>query len=108
MVTWTPKEGENRRSIYVNRFDDIVRTINVRITYDLYRMPSVVFAFYNYRSHVLIHVVSYYCLNYHKVCVTFGRFYYAKIIYLSVVIQIQIVDACVVVVYATFKFFQIF
>jgi len=106
-VARTPEERKDRRSVHVNRFDDVIRTINIRIAYHLDIMSFVISLFYHNGSHILIHVISDNGLQHYQVGVTFCAFYYAKVIYLTVSIQIEIVDPCIIIVNPLFEFFQI-
>ena len=107
VVARSPEEGENWRNVNVNRFNNVVRTVNVRVADYLYRMSALVFTFYYNGCHVLEHIITYHGLQYYQMRISFGRFDYAKVIYLSVAVEVKVVDSRVIIIESSFKFFQI-
>ena len=107
VVAGTPEEREDGRSINVHRFDDVVRTVEVRVADNLYVGSAVVFLFHYDGSHILEDVAVEDSLNNYEVSFSFTGFDYSQVIHLSVLIHIQVVDAVVVVVESSFEFLQV-
>lgn len=107
VVAGTPEEREDGRGINIYRFDDVVRTVEIRIADNLHVSSAVVFLFYHDSSHILEDVAVEDSLNNYEVSFSFTGFDYSQVIHLSVLIHIQVVDAVVVVVESSFEFLQV-
>jgi len=107
VVSRSPEPGEYRRHVNVNRFDDVVRAVDVRITNYLYIISAVASALNYDGSHILKHIVTNYCLKHYKVRVSFGSFDYTKIIHLSVAVQVKVVNTGFIIIDSSLEFFQI-
>ena len=86
VITGSPEEGEYRRSININRFDDVIRSINIGITNYLYVSSAVPSAFYNDGGYILENISVQYGLNNNHVRVPFRSFDYPQVIYLTILI----------------------
>jgi hypothetical protein len=53
VVAWSPKPRENRWSVNIYRFDNVVWSVNVRITDNLNIIAIAVSSFYYNRSNIL-------------------------------------------------------
>jgi hypothetical protein len=74
----TPKPIINQRSMNIYRFNNIVRTIDVFITYQLYRNGLGCFIFlYKDRCHILVYILCQHSLNNHQMAIAICCLYHA-------------------------------
>ena len=72
-----PKPVVDNRTVDINRFDDIVRTIYVLVTYHLNAYFVLLVFLYIDRGHVLIDIFGENSLQYDQTLVSFACLYYA-------------------------------
>jgi hypothetical protein len=75
---WSPEPIVDIRTIDINRFDDIVGTIDILIAYDLdCDLIGLLIFFYKDRCYILVDIFSQNCLDNHQVAIVVGSFYHA-------------------------------
>jgi hypothetical protein len=104
----TPEPIVYNGSVYIYRFDDIVRTIYVLIAYYLHFYLVLRFVFlYIYRGYVLIDIFRQDSLQYYQAFVTFTRLNNTQVIYLAVSVEIEVTERAVRVVEHRLELFQV-
>lgn len=103
-----PEKIIDQWSVYINWFENVIRTINVFITHYLYGNFLLV-AYININGgNILENILTQHGLNYHKVHLFFIGFNNTKVINIPIVIEIEVRDLTLGIVEHRFKIFQIF
>lgn len=95
------------RSVNIYRFDDVVRTINILVPYNL-NGNIVRFIFLNiYRGYILVDILRQDCLQNDQTLVAFTGLYNPQIIYLSVPVEIEVTEHTVGIIQHCLELFQV-
>ena len=88
-------------------FNYVVCAVDVLVTNDLNnRLTSLVFFDHN-GGNILVDVLCQYGLNNHEPLVALACFYHAEVVNLSVAVEVEVVDAAVVVVERTLELLEV-
>jgi hypothetical protein len=93
--------------VNVNRLVNIVASVHVDITYDLYLYIVIAVFFYFYCSNILENIAIDDSLYDNKVCVAFNRFNYPKVINLVVAVKIEVRNLHLRIIQLTLEVFKV-
>jgi hypothetical protein len=106
---WSPEPIVDIRAIDINRFDDIVGTIDILIAYDLNcDLIGLLIFFYKDRCYILVDIFSQDCLDNHQVAIAIGSFYNTQVVNFSIRIEVKVGKSRVRVVEQLLELFEVF
>ena len=87
----SPKPIVDHRSMNIYRLDNVVRTIDIFITYYLYRnrLGFLIFL-YKDRCHILVYILRQHSLNNYQMAIVISSLDHAQIIHLAITVEIQV------------------
>jgi hypothetical protein len=107
-VSGTPEPGCNQRGTNIDRPNNIIRAVDIRITHGLYLSLPPLVLFNIERGHVLILVFTKHRLDAHQIRFILGALDDSQVIHFAVLIEIQIGDLPFRLVQFLFKVFDVF
>lgn len=103
-----PKEIINYGTMHINRFKNVVGTVNVFITHNLHHYFPLITNIDIDGGNILKNIVTQYRLDNYKVYLFLIGFYHPQVIDISVSIKVKVGDLMLGIVEHLFKVFQIF
>ena len=103
-----PKPIVDNRTVDIYGFDDVVRAVDIFVTYHLRSDLTCALVFlYIYGCHILEYILCQHGLDNHKVFVAGRGLHYAEVIHYSVTVQIQVGESGVGVVEECFELLHV-
>ena len=105
---WSPKPVVDRWTVDIYRFDDIVGTIDIFITYHLHRDLVRLIFLHKDRCHVLVDIFCQHGLYHHQVTIAVCRLYHTQVIHFAIAVQVKVRECGIGVIQQLLKLLQVF
>ena len=103
----TPEPVVDNGTVQINRFNNIVLTINVSITYHLHGDRLVLFALHINGCHVLVNIFRQHCLKNDKAVLSLAHFYDADIVHIAVAVKVKVIQVAFLRIKFLLKLFEV-